>query len=273
MGVSHGTHNERSKKYSEAYAANAAKDVERGCVGLTGSDLAKCATEIVEANRESQRSESDLSAQWQAANWVLWATIIAGAQLLATAIGLVFVKRTLDATLLAVEDTGEATDAMREQNRIAADTAQRQLRAYVSLFNVEVRNLEAGSVATFKGILINAGQTPAYDFAIRTSALLHPAQADSHRHRFTHSKTVRLGVIARDGKPAVHTPEDEPWTQAQINDLKSGQLYLTYAGIYSYRDVFGKRHIGSFMAKYDPGITSADGAIALLACPRGNRSS
>ena len=52
------------------------------------------------------------------------AAIVAAMTLIVTAIGVWFVKRTLDATLNAVEDTSKATMAMERQNELSAELAR-----------------------------------------------------------------------------------------------------------------------------------------------------
>lgn len=123
-------YNERKAKVESAhYASDTANQIDRKCSTKTGEAARECITEIIGAERESQRGESDLAAQWKAADWVMWAGILAGAQLIATVLGLYFVKRTLDATLEAVEDTGKATVAMERQNVIASEAQ----RAWVTI--------------------------------------------------------------------------------------------------------------------------------------------
>ena len=163
MGLQSGHHQERARIERDYHSADATKQIDKTCEGANGSALRKCITDIVEAERESRRNESDLAAQWQAADWVLWAAIIAGAQLIATIAGLYFVKRTLDATLEAVEGTGKATAAMEEANRIADDTAKRQLRAYLTASGTvsQMVRYPTGPVIEIKIVWKNNGATPA----------------------------------------------------------------------------------------------------------------
>lgn len=77
-----------------------------------------------QAPQATQREQRDLVAQEAAALWGFWIAAIALLQLVATVIGLFFIKRTLDATWKAVEDTGQATRAMLEANEITKE-AQR----------------------------------------------------------------------------------------------------------------------------------------------------
>lgn len=133
MGASSARHEERAKIERGHYAADTPERVEKECSGLQGAAQLECVANIVDTQRENRRNESDLAAQWKAADWVMWASILAGAQLISTLIGLYYVKRTLDATMLAVEDTSEATEAMREANRIASAATENQLRAWLSV--------------------------------------------------------------------------------------------------------------------------------------------
>ena len=122
MGFQSGQNERKANVEAEHYASDTANQIERECGAKSGQAARECITKIVATERESQRGESDLAAQWKAANWVMWAGILAGAQLIATALGLYFVKRTLDATLEAVEDAGKATETMRDANLIAKES-------------------------------------------------------------------------------------------------------------------------------------------------------
>src|SRR5207253_6183545 len=92
IGYSSGRHQERAHVESEHYAADASRYLSEHCGTLAGAALRKCIYEAAQTEREGQHNESDLAAQWKAADWVLWAAIISGAQLIFTIIGLYFVK-------------------------------------------------------------------------------------------------------------------------------------------------------------------------------------
>lgn len=68
---------------------------------------------------EEQRQQDDLRAQQDMAFYALLMLIATAATVILTGIGVWLLKRTLDATLQAVEDTGEATEAMVKQNEIS----------------------------------------------------------------------------------------------------------------------------------------------------------
>ena len=157
-------YNERKAQIEAShYASDTSNQIERECSAKTGQAVHKCIAEIVKFERESQRNERDLAAQWKAADWALWAGVIAGAQLIATLAGLYYVKRTLDATLKAVEDTGNATKAMERQNEIAI-AAQ---RAWVTVeVSIEEITISYGRVYyDYKIKYKNIGQTIANEFA------------------------------------------------------------------------------------------------------------
>jgi hypothetical protein len=127
------------------------------------------------------KDESDLCAQWRAAEagensafwaeWGFWITIL-GSGLLLWQIAL---------TREAVQDTGRATEAMREANEIARDTAHRQLRAYLTpkeivrdrRFNMNNGEGEADYLRV-QIIIQNTGQTPAVNLGVGIDCIIAP---------------------------------------------------------------------------------------------------
>ncbi|MCB1486936.1 MAG: hypothetical protein KDJ88_05695 [Bauldia sp.] len=101
---------------SGSYYSNTANSYEQAqktfyedCVvsGLTGKELIQCLEKKIETAREPQRAEEDLRAQKEMSRWALWlliaTTILSALALGVAAIGVIFVKRTLDANVKAVE--------------------------------------------------------------------------------------------------------------------------------------------------------------------------
>ncbi len=111
-GYQSGRQQERASIERKYYTADTTNRIERECSEKQAVALRNCITEIVASEHENKRDESDLAAQWKAADWVFWASVIAAAQLVATIIGLYFIKGTLDATAAAVNETSMATTAM-----------------------------------------------------------------------------------------------------------------------------------------------------------------
>lgn len=119
MGYLQAREAERRQQTPAKYSRSAKDDAQRACVGTEPGRVFECVYEKVEAAKEQASTEQDLSAQQRAASSSLASAIVSAFTLLVSIAGVWFVKRTLDATLRAVEDTGEATKAMKDANDIA----------------------------------------------------------------------------------------------------------------------------------------------------------
>jgi hypothetical protein len=118
-------------------------------------------------NKPQSETESDLCAQWRAAqaaeksaDWTVygfWATL-AGMALLTWQIML---------TREAVKDTGDATIAMQEANRIAREIGENQVRAYVHIESATIRL--GGSLIEVEVKFKNIGQSPAPKIEVEIS--------------------------------------------------------------------------------------------------------
>ena len=220
------------------------------------------------------QGESDLCAQWRAANaaedsalwtkWGVWIGII-GSTLLLWQIML---------TRRAVEDTGEATDAMREANRIAKSSSELELRPYVWFGKIEIRDVVLGKCPELVAEVCHAGQTPAYEVrTVATFGLLIPGK-DNDMVRFNRANPLsgsntqlfpgHAGLLAK-------IKADRPLTEDNIRLLAvNGQRFIA-AGVISYRDIFGRRHLTTFKCR-SSGFASAD-MMETSATERGNNSS
>lgn len=146
LAYSQGKEAERRNQAPADYAQAAKQDALRACAGREAAAVFECVYEKVEAGKEQAQAEQDLDAQQ---GMKFWAAVMAWLTALAvgiTAIGVWFVKRTLDATLEAVEDTGRATDAMLEANRITSQVAEAELRPYVFIDRVELIDIKRDDV-------------------------------------------------------------------------------------------------------------------------------
>lgn len=229
--------------------------IAESCSDRKGSALVQCVKDIIETSRDSERSEYDLNAQEQMAYWaklMFWATAIMA---MVTVVGVWFVKRTLEATLEAVEDTSEATEAMREANEIARDTTRRQLRAYI---------LPARSNFTLKdGIpsavidIENFGQTP----ALNVQSWVHfwvenfPLQKalPSPPDDFMMSR----GYIGPGNHSEFSHARKMPISEFLLDEIRSGRAALYFYGNTRYGDIFGQEHVTDFIY-FSNGETSFD---------------
>ncbi|MBF5090461.1 hypothetical protein F1640_10635 [Novosphingobium sp. NBM11] len=125
-----------------AYAEAAKKDAERACVGVEPRAVFECVNEKTEAAYQTAHDEQDLSAQQRAASSALASSVLSFFSLLLSGIGVWYVKRTLDATLQAVKDTGDATDEMRKANAISNRIAEAELRPYLFVDHLKLIDIK-----------------------------------------------------------------------------------------------------------------------------------
>ncbi len=197
----------------------------------------------MDASRESQRSESDLGAQWKAADWVFWASVVAAAQLLASIVGLFYIKRTLDATLAAVEDTGIATEAMVVANQIARDVQRPWLVTKQLIVGKRHDPRHAGSFFGTRVAIevVNCGSSPAIDCAIEwkwTFGVLDDADVVE----FFNSPCGNGSFVL--GQGLTHWSEALLFDAAQTEAIFSGGQTLFVFARYLYRDALtnAQRH-------------------------------
>ena len=123
----------------------------------------------------------DLKAQEDMAYWAMWMFIAAVFTFAVTSIGTFLIWRQVRLTRQAVEDTGEATKAMKDANRIARGAARsahhrnlmnesrvkeaerRQLRAYVTAAETKAEQIQTanGIIWEIQVVWQNNGATPA----------------------------------------------------------------------------------------------------------------
>ena len=185
LGWLDGREAERRYQSPHRHAESAKANAKRACEGTEPEAVFECVYEKVEASENTAQTEQDLSAQQRAATSALASAIVALFTLVATIVGVWFVKRTLDATLEAVQDTSEATEAMRAANQIA----HLGVRPWLKLESLNVRSLVLiGDEAEFtiEALFRNIGKTPAkLDVSPNMAGLVcrypyNPAWAEDH---------------------------------------------------------------------------------------------
>jgi hypothetical protein len=160
IGSSQGTHQGAQQEAARQYSQNAYQDALRACAGGEEAAAIECIREAVISSEEQSNSRQDLQAQQDMADWAFWMLIATCFTLGVTALGVWFVKRTLDATLQAVEDTGRATEEMRKANAIAQKMGEIQVRAYLSIEKVEIGFNQSGNLLLHVQVR-NSGNSPA----------------------------------------------------------------------------------------------------------------
>lgn len=143
--------------------------------------------------------------------------------------------------------------------------SQMQLRAYVFIEGVELKNISAGSPLDVKIRIRNYGSTPAYELTQHVNMAFGPVFVGGH-------------IPATSGEPSrtnlAHNnyldmfPTHEELTAEQLTDLQNGTTKLWVYGELHYRDIFKKPHTTTFRLV----LVGENGAIrhGLGYCQEGN---
>lgn len=262
LGASHDPSEQRYQPYR--YASDKPAEVEPTAAAQASADGFEYRTPCSDPKGQG---ESDLCAQWKAANaaadgalWTKWGVWIG-------CIGSALLLWQIILTRKAVEDTSEATEAMREANNIARDTMERQLRAYLNVTDISQQApMTVGAV--YKAIVSfhNKGQTPASNVKVRAfiSRKVLPFPADDFPEM--EIKDGESLVTVAPGEPVYSNPSFEHLVTAkEIEDFQRGRTAYYVYGNVTYLDVFANEWISSFRACLEP-----DGRYSL--CDDGNHA-
>ncbi|APZ99240.1 hypothetical protein BWQ93_12625 [Sphingopyxis sp. QXT-31] len=242
-GYQSGWNDRKAQIEATHYASDAPNRIERECAGFTGKAARECVAQIVDAQRENERGESDLAAQWKAADWVMLGGIVAGIQLLASIIGLYYIKGTLDETAKAVAETGAATVAMRQANQLAEEMSKRQLRAYIckeqvwaTVYTHDDYTLEHVKLAV---LIQNRGQSPAIiEYPMVDAHLIGPDDPIPP----IRTDWPEITILNRHLGPGSQTFLDPQFLSRSGMDLVGNRQKRLILNVWiAYRDIFGDR--------------------------------
>lgn len=215
----------------------------------------------------SDNRDSDLCAQWKAADAARDAADYARQQLLIAAFGIAGLILTLWLTYGALNATRAGVD-------LAADTAKRQLRAYISADKIQALGFRPGGQQALGVLIKNSGQTPAYGVRVISRRQFSNMGPDRFRFRFGEREEGFSYADLGPGQDFAHiNRHDEPMAPELYDAIVGGEIVLIFAGVIVYRDAFKKRHITMF--RYYLGHRDMDwkkGTGFLLACAKGSRS-
>lgn len=117
----------------------------------------ECSVNTIKASEEYQTTQYDLAAQREMALWAFYMFLATVCSVVATIIGIVFVRRTFQET--------------QKANRIARQTAIDDGQAYIQVEGIEVDWIEGGPPAAIVTVR-NTGSTPAKWYAYRAHAFV-----------------------------------------------------------------------------------------------------
>ena len=176
--------------------------------------------DLCEQRRMAKAAEETVEATRDAANWArnqFWATI-----------------GEIVALVLTILIAMAAVIAAFRSNRIARESAERQLRAYVGVFRTTIDWSVVGAPRATIHIR-NDGQTPAYNLTHWMAIGLSDKADLKNLHPPTKLSKSDLGPNV-----PMSIAQTKPLTQQQITALQTGQLRLFVWGMVNYNDAFGQ---------------------------------
>ncbi|MGH6770200.1 MAG: hypothetical protein ACRECO_14385 [Xanthobacteraceae bacterium] len=191
-------------------------------------------------NRQEWRSEQELKAQRQMVLWAFIAAIAACASVFVTAIGVAFVKWTLDATRAAVDEASKGTQAAEAAVEITRVTAERELRAYLSISKSEIKDVQPGRVPYAHLVFRNDGNTPAAH--VQTNCRFNLAWFPDHGPMpdFAIEQKPSHGRIGHGQGMSAFPDLGRPLTADEFENLRNGRHAIFIYGSAFYTDIFGK---------------------------------
>lgn len=231
---------------SAAYEQAAKDDAERSCRGADPTAVFECVNVKAKAAYQTGHDAQDLKANQRSADSALASVFLSLFALLLSGVGVWYVKRTLDATLEAVEDTSAATEEMRKANELTERNAQRELRPYIFPSHADFKIDGSGEpIATI--IIKNFGQTPAINKRGWTHTWvecfpLHDPLPDAPDDLPTSSTVIGPGASSE----AVQD-HGKPLNDFSRTEIEAGRAALYVYGFGTYMDIFGKEHFYRFI--------------------------
>jgi len=232
-------------RYAAEYPSDTDKRIADCPTNASVSSLKQCIEEAIAASRDAQRSEKDLSAQRQMADWAFWVLVASCISTVVTALGTVFLAIQIDLTRKALKGTNNATDAMREANKIAKSHQRPWVTVAVKLIS-GIFYKEPGGKAWLKTIVVvkNVGNTPAFNLRVNTRLQAWADESFFKSHKMSRGTPVANLApqaeyiwgqedIAFDGRTEDRSPLNV-CVSALYNDvdgelLQTGEIFMVYS--------------------------------------------
>lgn len=192
----------------------------------------------VEAYRQEWREEQDLAAQRDMAKWALFMMVASFFGVGVTAIGVVFVAKTLVATREAVAAANRTAD---EAKRIG----EAQVRAYVAITSVTVvfiwDETRSNLYPVFRIYFGNSGASPATNYMMHIKLAYGGIGWNGTAIAEVHLAPENWGtIVAKAERMHIHRFPDTPLTKNEFNALRRGHGLAVHVTIKtSFKDVFG----------------------------------
>lgn len=202
-----------------------------------------------------KREEADLVAQQRMADSTGDIVVVTEWQLYVGGVGIVLLIGTLWLTI-------KATNAAVEANKIARESSERQLRAYVGFGKIEIK-WGADTRITTEVNFINHGTTPAYQVRYYANASVSNTEVDFSILPIEPSQTT--ADLAQHGRfnASLFTA---PLGAEQVARAQKGELPAIFWGRLKYKDAFGEDRFVDYRYQWDARVGR------LVAMSEGNKS-
>ncbi len=206
---------------------------------------------------------ADLCQQWRSANAAAEGANYTKLQFFLGLGGLAGVVATVIYAVRAFRQTVVQAKAATDANRLASETAEMQLRAYIRAECAGILEFSPHRVAGAVRFT-NVGNTPAHDVSVLVYPFIVniPVTSEDQEQIFTFIEThpvheLHMSVSANMSHSAPFDfPPDDQFT-LWIPGVHSGETQIAVGGWIRYRDIFGKRRRTNFFHVYGPGAWDA----------------
>ncbi|WP_415013724.1 hypothetical protein [Brevundimonas sp.] len=199
------------------------------------TDLGRLASALEAQNTDAdaEREQRDLDAQEDMAIWAQAMFWTALAQALLSAAGIVLIYITFRETRRAANSAEEIVDVTRR-------SAERQMRAYLSIRRVQIEDFKVGEYPKVTIDLRNTGQTPAKRISARIDMRRSNKWEDERASFQNPVHTSRLEIGGQCDTSQTLAADLIALTDDQEIGFMAGEWGYAVFGLITYRDVFGK---------------------------------
>jgi hypothetical protein len=141
--------------------------------------------------------------------------------------------------VVAAVATAAAAIFAYQQGEISRDTERRQLRAYVTVDEVDIVKFDQSQPVQAHLVLKNTGQTPAYNISAIT--LIQPNLPSAHSNRSLDGLTLKRtrGVLGTGGVLQMYPAISRTLSDEEYYYVKNGAGEIDIFGEVTYTDAFG----------------------------------
>jgi hypothetical protein len=171
LSADYAEHSLDARHHAQQNASSARDRAQWACRRVEPLAVDECKAEQIAAARDDQRSEYDLSAQQQMADWAFWMMAVSAVTMAVAIWALWYVKGTLDETRAmtteAKNTTAAAEAALRETQRVAAAELRPwvTIEAKITKVKKHANRVEVDYSVTFR----NIGKTIATDVRMESA--------------------------------------------------------------------------------------------------------